>query len=97
MIAVLKAMEVGIQMIQPTVDVIEYTNTIERVTRPDVFQEEDTTILYDWCFRDNKFFCEPSWVVKKDRELELYNNDEFDKEHTFVVISDKNKQTISKK
>ena len=117
MLAALKAMEVGIQKIQPDIDTIEYKKSIEKVTkelgyylvpRPDVFQEEDTTIFYDWCFRDNKFFCEPSWVVKKDNELELYNDDEFseeefDMEHTFttgevyhlsVVISDKNKKSV---
>lgn len=117
--AALKAIQVGIQMIQPDdeIELTEYKKYIEKVSnqfgyhlvsRPNVYHDLETTIFYDWCYRNNDFFCEPSWVVKQDHELELYNedefsDDEFNKEQIFtvgevyhisVVLSDKPKITI---
>lgn len=97
--AALKAIQVGIQMIKPGTELIEYKKHIEKVVnqfgyhlvqRPNVFHDDETTIYYDWCYRDNDYFCEPSWIVKKPHELELYNEDEmseneFDKEQIFTV------------
>jgi len=97
--AALKAIQVGIQMINPDTELIEYKKYIEKVAkhfgfylvqRPKVYHDEDTTIFYDWCHRDNNYFCEPSWIVKKPHELELYDEDdfsdnEFDKEQIFTV------------
>lgn len=116
-IAAEKAMQVGIQMIKPGVEVIEFKKHIENVVnkfgfnliqRPNIYYDPDTTIYYDWCHRDNGYFCEPSWVVRKDNELFLYEEDElsdeeFDKEqffttgevyHLTVAISDNPKLTF---
>lgn len=97
--AALKAIQVGIQMINPGTELIEYKKHIEKVVnqfgyhlvqRPNVFHDNETTIYYDWCYRDNDYFCEPSWIVRKPHELELYDedelsDDEYDKEQTFTV------------
>lgn len=98
-IAAEKAMQVGIQMIKPDTQVIEFKKHIEKVIqkfgyhliqRPNIYYDPDTTIYYDWSHRDNGYFCEPSWVVRKDNELFLYDEDElsdteFDKEQTFTT------------
>lgn len=98
-IAAEKAMQVGIQMIKPGVEVIEFKKHIQNVInkfgyhliqRPNIYHDPDTTIYYDWCHRDNGYFCEPSWVVRKDNELFLFDedelsDDEFDKEQLFTT------------
>lgn len=97
--AAINAMQVGIQMINPGTELIEYKKYMDKVVksygyhlvqRPNVFHDEDTTIFYDWAHRDNGYFCEPSWIVKKPHELELYDedelsDDEFNKEQEFTV------------
>lgn len=99
MISALKAMQVGIQIIKPGLEIIQFKKYIEKVVskfgyylvqRPNVFHDPDTTIFYDWCFRDNGLFCEPSWVVRKEKELDIYDiddmsDDEYDKENIFSV------------
>jgi len=99
MTAALKAIQLGIQIIKPGVELIEYKKYIEKVVnqfgyhlvnRPNIFHDDEMTIFYDWCFRDNDYFCEPSWVVKQQHELELYDeqelsDDEFDKEQFFTI------------
>ena len=114
MMAALKAIQVGIQMIRPNVEVIEYNKHIEKVVkkfgyhlvkRPNSYHDDEVTIYYDWCHRDNGYFCEPSWVVRKDDELILFDedemsDDEYNKEQEFtkgevyhisVTISDSEK------
>ena len=60
------------------------------VQRPNVFHEQDTTIFYDWCYRDNGKFPEQSWVVKSDEELDLedltieYADHEIKKDEYFI-------------
>ena len=115
--AAVKAMQVGVQIIKPGTEVIEFKNYIEKVVnklgyylveRPYLFQDEDCEISYDWCHRNNGFFCEPSWIVRNDKELFLYDEDElsdeeFDKEQIFtkgeaynitVAISNNPKNTV---
>lgn len=98
-VAATKAMQVGIQMIKPGTEVINFKNYIEKVVnkfgyhlvqRPNVFHDPDTIIYYDWSHRDNGFFCEPSWLVKNDKDLFLFDedelsDDEFDKEQEFTT------------
>ena len=92
------ALKLGVQNIEPNMDILQFKKVINEVAeyynlnllkRPDVYNEEDTTIFYDWCFRDSDRFNEPSWVVKYEHELELdenyYEDDEIDKNDNFKI------------
>ena len=96
MIAAKKALEVGIMGIEPNKPILEYAANIKNVAkcfglnivqRPNVFHDIDTTILFDWGFLNNGMFNEPSWVVKKDNELELedLNDEDVDKSLDFTI------------
>ncbi len=87
MTAAKKALEVGIMGIEPNQPIAQYAANIKNVAkcfglniveRPKVFHEYDTTILFDWGFRNGEMFNEPSWIVVKDHELELEDLDELD-------------------
>lgn len=85
MVSAKKALEVGIMGIEPNKPISEFVKNITNVAncfnlnlvqRPNVFHEEDTSILFDWGFRNSTSFNEPSWVVVKDHELDLEDIDE---------------------
>ena len=84
-----KALEVGLIGINPEQPISVFVKNIEKVakcynlnlvSRPKIFHEYDTDILFDWVFRDSENFNEPSWAVVKDHELELEGNDFSDEE-----------------
>lgn len=92
------ALKLGIQNIEPNMDILEFKKVLNEVAgfynfnllqRPDVYKEEDTTIFFDWCFRDSDRFNEPSWVVKYEHELELdenyYEDGEIEKNDNFKI------------
>jgi methionine aminopeptidase len=97
MLAAQKAMEVGIMGIYPNQPITNFMKNLEKVAkcfnlnlvkRPNVFHEYDTTILFDWAFRDSDNFNEPSWVVVKDHELELEDeelSEDIDKNLDFTI------------
>ena len=92
------AMKIGINNINPDMNVSEFEKIVSNVARcfdlrlvqrPNVFHEHDATIQFDWVHRDNEVFNEPSLVVRHDHELDLegteFMDDEFDKNSMFKV------------
>lgn len=92
------AMKLGINNIEPDMNIQEFKKVMEKVSkyfnvnllkRPDVYHDMDTIIYFDWCYRDWERFNEPSWVVKYEHELELDENfieeEDIEKNNNFKV------------
>lgn len=99
LVAAKVALEVALKKIEHNTKLSEFENIIKQVgkcygmhlvQRPNVFHDQDIAIFYDWCYRDNGNFLEPSWVVKHDEELDLenldteYDNYEISKDECFT-------------
>ena len=92
------AMKLGIQKIEPGLNLQEFKKVLEKVAkcnnvyllkRPDVYHDIDTEIFFDWCHRDWERYNEPSWVVKYEHELELdeqyIDEEEIEKNNNFSI------------
>ena len=92
MVAAKTALTVGIKMIDIDTPISKFQEYIKNVVesfdmhlveRPNVYKEEDTTIYYDWCHRENCKFLIPSWVVTNELQLELQELWELEDEEQF--------------
>ena len=88
MIAANKALEIGIKNIQLDHDIYLFSDILQKVAKCFNLkvvkrQNKDESMVYDWIFRDTERFNEPSWIIKKEHELVL-EDDELDSEEIYI-------------
>lgn len=88
MIAANKALEIGIKNIQLDQDIYLFSDILQKVAKCFNLkvvkrQNKDESMVYDWIFRDTERFNEPSWIIKKEHELVL-EDDELDSEEIYI-------------